>query len=509
MKYLLLLLISVFFFALTYSDAAAEFLDFDLVSIICLLAIVFGLEILIARLFTRYQIVQNLLLAGFTTINILYLNLVLSEGFMGLPKYGRLLSLLLSFFILNTFMNMLDNNVRIARVLPALFALGTVSVLMKSLLVVAHVPVLAIEPEKGKTSAANIRIVDFKTKPNVYFISFDAMIPKVLLKEYLGLETTPYHEVLDTHFRSFKNVFADRAPTRRSLNSLLSLDMAHFSEAQQKNEAYYFFPGLIPSPLLEVFKHNGYETTTVYRSLYLGQEKGPYVDNYISQMVGWQMHLGVCEFIDVYGVRAPTFMGYCAIVKSDKFMRGIGRDLRSAQASQVDSLINQMRGGLKQRGPQFVLAYLSSPGHAKPSFNMQDDQSFNEYRQAYLAASKTTATHLNKIVNFISNEDPEAIVYVFGDHGPWMSNRVSIDKNATFFVQDRFGVYAGVYPSGRCAESFTTPYNKDFVTVSQGAHMIIRCLSGGENAFITLEDYHLPNKISNKEQYRYEDYLYE
>jgi hypothetical protein len=512
MKYLLVLNVSIFFFALTYSNSAAEFLAYDLIFIIGLLTIVFGLEVLIARLFARNQIAQNLILAGFTTINILYLNLVLSEAFLGLPKYGQLLSLLLALFILNTFMNMLDDNARIAKVLPALFVLGTAGVLMKPLLAVVPVSVLATEPEKGKTSAANIRIVDFKTKPNVYFISFDAMIPKVLLKKYLDLETTPYHEVLDTHFRPFKNAFADRTPTRPSLNSLLSLDMTHFSEAQQRNEANYFFPGLIPSPLLEIFKHNGYETTTVYRSLYFGKKKGPYVDNYISQIVGWDLKMGICEFIAPYGLMAPTFMGYCAIVKSNKFIWGlrvIGRAPTSQQASQVNALINLMRGGLKKRNPHFVLAYLFSPGHTESSFDMLDDQSLNEYRQAYLAASKITATHLDKIVSFISNEDPEAIVYIFGDHGAWMSRRDSIENNATFFVQDRFGVYAGVYPPDRCAESFTAPYNKDFVTVVQGAHMIIRCLTGGENAFINLEDYYLPILNSDKDQYRYVDYLYE
>jgi hypothetical protein len=38
--------------------------------------------------------------------------------------------------------------------------------------------------------------------------------------------------------------------------------------------------------------------------------------------------------------------------------------------------------------------------------------------------------------------------------------------------------------------------------------MIIACLSGGENAYITPEEYRLP-KLGTKTQLRYEDYLYE
>jgi hypothetical protein len=39
--------------------------------------------------------------------------------------------------------------------------------------------------------------------------------------------------------------------------------------------------------------------------------------------------------------------------------------------------------------------------------------------------------------------------------------------------------------------------------------MIIRCLSGGENAFYKQEDYTLPIDKTGDEKYRYEDYLYE
>lgn len=74
-------------------------------------------------------------------------------------------------------------------------------------------------------------------------------------------------------------------------------------------------------------------------------------------------------------------------------------------------------------------------------------------------------------------------------------------------MQGRIGVYGGIHPPDRCAESFATPYNPDFMTILQGAHMIIRCLSGGKNAFLTPEDYRLP--ISNpKDPIRYEDYRY-
>jgi len=510
-KYLLTIFLSTFFFVLTYVSAPADFTSIDQWILACLLTGVFAVQILIARMFVRYRIVQNIILAGFATINILYVNLALNSGFLGLSIYVQMLLLLLALFIIATLMNIVDENPRFSRVLPAFFMLAIAGVLVQTLFSAAPIPV--VSTEHGKISAENIRIVDFKTKPNVYFISFDAMIPKVLLQMNLGLETTPYHEVLDTHFRRFRNFFADRVWTRKSLNSLLSLDIGHFSKAERSNTARYFFAGWIPSPLLEIFKHNGYETTTHYSSLYFGLAKGPHVDNYNTQMTSWEgaQFGGVCEFIETNGYKVLIFMGYCKLIKSWKYIlavRALGLEPLDGQMKKIDFLIDHMRGGLEKDVPQIFVAYLFSPGHTAPSFKSWDKVSFDEFKQVYLKGSEKTAEYLTKIVNFIANEDPKAILYVFGDHGMWLSRYVTFEHDGTFFVQDRYGVYGGIHPRERCEESFDTPYNHNFMTISQGAHMIIRCLSGGKNAFLTLENYRLP-KLKTKDHEDYEDYLYE
>ncbi len=504
MKYLFTAILSIFFFSLTYASASTEFTQVDLGFIACLVSIVLAAQLAIAHVFVRYRVVQNLILAGFATINILYLNLALNMNFLDLPIYVQILGLLLSMFIIFTFMNMLDETPRIARVLPALFALATAGVLAQTLLSAAPVP--EVSTEHGKTSAKNIRIVDFKTKPNVYFISFDALIPKVLLQKHLGLETTPYHEVFDAHFKRFKNFFADRVPTKRSLNSLLALDIGHYSEARKNSIAYHFFSGQIPSPLFEIFKHNGYETNTLYRSGYFGWNKGPHVDNYWIDRLGSKT--GACDFISTSGLKAFTFMGYCSLVKSNMFISAFRGQAIDSNLNDIDFLINKMRAGLQRDAPQIFVGYVFSPGHTRLYFDREDTEDVDKYRHSYFKKSKKTATYLNKIVAFIANEDPEAIVYVFGDHGWLVSSKDPFKENDVSFVQDRFGVYGGIHPRDRCAESFAMPYNKDFMTVLQGAHMIIKCLSGGKNAFITLEDYRLP-EFETKAHNRYEDYLYE
>ena len=63
---------------------------------------------------------------------------------------------------------------------------------------------------EGKTSSPNIKIVDFKQKPNVYFISFDAMIPVSLAKKYLNIDNLSYQNFTkEKGFYRFRNAFSD------------------------------------------------------------------------------------------------------------------------------------------------------------------------------------------------------------------------------------------------------------------------------------------------------------
>ena len=472
---------------------------------------VFALEVLVASLFTRKLIIHNLVIAIFTTLNILYLNLILIDDFIKLSRYEQVIALLVSVFILTTFMNILDENKRFAKVATASIFLLMSIIFIQTLFPAAPTSKLSIQP--GRTSAENIRTVNFKSTPNVYFISFDSLIPKVLLDKHLGLKTTPYHKVLDAHFHRINNFFSDHPSTVPSLSSLLALDPGHYSRAVSDGISDHFYPGLIPSPLFEIFKHNGYETTSLYINYYFGVKQGPYVDNYLVNHAN--LKNGVCQFTPTNDLYAFTYMGYCSLLDTKFFralIRKLGLDFSKGLFS-IDYLIENLKTGLQKSAPQIFVGYLYTPGHTPANFDRTKKDSLKKYQQAYLKKSNETATHINKILTFIDQEDPHAIVYVFGDHGPWISRRDTFTKNSTFYVQDKFGVYGGIYPPDRCIETLDTNYNNKFMTISQGARLIIKCLSGGEDAFITQNDYYLP-EIENEEnidesQLHYELYLYE
>jgi hypothetical protein len=113
------------------------------------------------------------------------------------------------------------------------------------------------------TSAQNIRLVEVIERPNVYFIAFDSLQPEILTQKYLAIPSAPYHEPLK-EFRRFSNFFAERVPSLPALNRLLALDDAYYSEKQAELVEEKIFTGFVPSPLFEIFKHNGYQTNTLY-----------------------------------------------------------------------------------------------------------------------------------------------------------------------------------------------------------------------------------------------------
>jgi len=497
---LLVIVVTALFFALTYASGPDEFNTSDLYALGCLFPIVIGAQLLIAHFLIRPRFLQNLFLSGCATANILSVNLILNDAYTALPQFVWLLTVLLAVFILFSIMNMMDDYPRMAKVITIIVASTVIGIVAEA--VVFSGKSLEATADPGKTSAKNIRLVDFKTRPNVYFIAFDALMPRVLVRKFLELETTPYHDFLDAHFRRFRNMFSNAPSTIGSLSSLLAFDFNYYKIVGKKDWRS-LFSGRAPSPLLEIFKHNGYTTNTLYQNPYFGKEKGPYVDNYLTDLGN-----GVCEFLNE-DFSKFVFLGYCQLRTTKLFTSLLKRLNLSNDLNEIDFLLAKLRSGLDEGKPQMFLGYIFSPKHTPNGFDWQKTKHVREYRRTYLRNSSTTAEYLEQLITFLSRVDPSAILYVFGDHGAFVPRgKEARNNDSSRHVQGRYGVYGGIYPPDRCSESLSEPYAENFTTVMQGAHMIIRCLTDGEDAFIAPINYRLGH-FGTKSFHRYEDYLYE
>ena len=158
----------------------------------------------------------------------------------------------------------------------------------------------------GWESHPNVRAIAFRETPNLYFVGFDGIIPESLMRKFLDIETTGYHQLVEEEMRRFKNMFANHVPTRYSLNTVMALDQDVFFDHIEANGDYpSYFAGHDLSPLVWLLRENGYETSSIYQDAFFGFGKGPGIDNYIIKGL-----YTVCSLID-RDARPWAFWGFC------------------------------------------------------------------------------------------------------------------------------------------------------------------------------------------------------
>ena len=152
------------------------------------------------------------------------------------------------------------------------------------------------------------------------------------------------------------------------------------------------------------------------------------------------------------------------------------------------------------------MAHIAVPGHAHHPYRYDDQAQRNAEIRRYAQTLNGSATrNLEAILEHLKNNDPDAILYVYGDHGAWLSLGMSFEDNPTFFVQDRLGILGGVYPPDACATYFDETLSKGYMTALDGVHAILRCLSGGQSALKTPRGSAIPYDTNRS----YEEFLYE
>ena len=370
---------------------------------------------------------------------------------------------------------------------------------------------VADNPRMGRDApvfgdATNIREIAFQETPNLYFVSFDAMVPRALLNKHLQLETTDFHDLFEERFRRFPNLFVDAIATKHSLYTILSLDPSVYAsqraalKARGNDPDPFLFSGQNPSPLFRILRNNGYEITTIYINTYFGNKKGPYVDNYVMLSA-----YTVCGLLDPK-IRDLSFWGYCSLIDPEARLRG-RRNWNEAVRLTAQLVLNVE----VNNRPQFAMIHLYHPAHVKPSYRHDNAAQFSAYQASHLERSNLAAGILDDIIRHLDENDPGAILLVYGDHGTMASMGTKFADDPTFVVQAHYGVLGGVYPREACAAWFDeAEAARNHMTVLDAVHALLRCLSGGESALV--KDRNMPvsfGPVPHQTIFGFDEYLYE
>ncbi len=473
-------------FSITYTSSATAFSDYDLRQIILFGAAVNAALLLGALLLPRPRVVDAVLslivLAGVGTAHVVH-----TDIYLGGSRVILVLLCVALYFGLFTAFRAIDDLRWGGAAFSAAAFLALAAVV---------VPYWAGGAGAVEGDTSNIREITFQETPNLYFVSFDSLAPISLLDKHMGLETTKFHDVFESNFHRFPNFFADLVRTTHSLNSLLSLEVDVYDSLRRElhNRGYdpnpYLFAGQNPSPLLEILRKNGYETTTAYGGFYFGKRKGVYVDNYFTYKKN-----AVCNLLDAEA-RNLAFWGYCLFF-------GGGFNWSN------DSVVEHITKVDDSDEPQFVMAHLYTPGHTGRPFRHDNTEHLEEFKSQYSKNIEKAASYLESIIQHLEENDSSAILLVYGDHGPILSRGVEFEDNPEFIVQDKYGILGGVYPSDACAVWFDEASAQGYMTILNAVHALLRCLSGGESALVEPIEHRLGSYSSIPDNLDYKDFIYE
>lgn len=492
--YTLAILLTLNWFLPIFDSLLAETSFRSRIEIMAYLTVAVALELIACHLVAKYynwwgaKNARTFLIALILAVNLVGLLLSFYEPFLvqkKIIKAGEVLILWALFYVL---FKALAKNQRITSAFSLLYV-GMISVQVFGL--------MNAEEVKHQSSApGQIKSIQFEKTPNIYLMSFDALIPAEIASEYLGIEKLDYISLLEEKgARFFNNTFSDEDATKKALNMILFLDPAIWEGNVDANSMA--FSGLSPSPVFEIFRNNGYKIDTSYGGNYL--LRGKYIDHFTTRKISQSY----CTF------SLPWFyfqhLGYCTFkTRVLNPLISPSRKKRDKAAVYDDQIIDNFIARSKTDQPWLSFIYTFAPGHTPKNYSHEGDNLI-KYKKKFIRKQKQTTQYMRKILEQISLNDPTGIVLVFGDHGAWLSRGLQLkSETAEFVIRDRHMVLSAIYPGDACASYLGSADGRNFVTPTILVRQIITCLSNGVDPIDGEADYSGPY-----EKFKFQNFTYE
>ena len=284
-------------------------------------------------------------------------------------------------------------------------------------------------------------------------------------------------------FFSFNRGLNLRVPSWHALNAVMRLDQKEF---------YYqggYIQGIDNSPLSAIAKNNGYDIKTGYEVAgaaptikVIGKSK--FVTEFITPD-GSDLELSaLCIDIGNSTLLRFRLFGACDVINYIKkhysnIFEFFGNNPHKNWHQTL--LRNIKETALSSSSPTISLFYTYDPlGHTSADYDNKNSEDRDFFKKKFSLASEKFVNLMQEIKNLILQDDPTALVIVFGDHGVYLSRGMEIDEdNKNFVLTDRHKVQISVLRTrNECSkEKHLKKINKDFVTPSMVLIGLFDCLS--------------------------------
>ena len=317
--------------------------------------------------------------------------------------------------------------------------------------------------------------IKFEDKPNIYLISFDAMIPNEISGKYMGIQKLPYASVIKNNMLRKIPSFSPRVATLRSLNSVMNLDDVSFPVVNR------FFAGIMPSILTSIISSNNYDMVTGFSTHYFGT-KGRYINEFKTVTVPRLKNSMLCLDVKTSFFMQIRLFGICNIIGNYSNIGSLfSKNYNSNMYSKwIKKVINTFQESSIKIKPQFSFIYVFKPvEHTAPNYRYFDLKHRKSYRSYFLSSAKKLNRILHRIIDVVKIQDPKSIVVVFGDHGAYLSRGLDHKKNHKFILLDRHTIELAVLKTEHpcVSDEKIFHYSPNFATPSRVLAAIFRCLA--------------------------------
>jgi hypothetical protein len=256
------------------------------------------------------------------------------------------------------------------------------------------------------------------TKPNIYLLVYDAYVPAETLLEY-GIDNLEHEKQLEAlGFKLYSSTYSIGATTLVTMNGVLNSSADTYGNVRRATAG-----GGVVQTVLQGF---GYKTYGVFGNDYFFRGHPPLYDYFFPPKS-----------------ESESSMLTSAILEGEfRFDVGFSKTPRPEYLQQKATTL-----AAQVETPRFLYSHSGLPGHTQNS-GMCLEHELNAYRRDLDLANFEMLTD---IANILEN-DPNAIVVIAGDHGPYLTKNCTITEGiydiseiTRLDVQDRFGTFLAIY----------------------------------------------------------------
>lgn len=313
----------------------------------------------------------------------------------------------------------------------------------------------------------------FQHKPNVYMLAFDGYTNKEGMAA-VGLTMSPklLSYLNRERFTVYPAFYSNVQPTRNAMPTFFNMD-THLDNQHYHNVHVDTKRGLIAgnSHVFQLFKHNGYNTKTI-----MDTANWVYMQHHL--------HGGFC-FVDQC---LSTKDDIPPVVYLQTFDRVIVNGLLTTKHHQPtapnvqqdadDRCVESLRAVASRWQRQFVYAHFRHPNHAKHD-TMCDEQVEAE---KYAHRLDRTNQLMMRLITVISAADPDAMIIITSDHGPYILNRCA--KFAPLLSREEVVERQGILLAIRWGKNYDGRYDKEIKSSANLFRYIFSYLTGHEKLLL-------------------------